>query len=109
MPSKKLRCFVFELRLSFRLFVARFVLIRFLRGFASSSILELIRSPPILVNADGDIAENTIVDTHAALEFGNLAARSFGFEQDVNAFFLMLDLISKLTPAHHFGLGHGAV
>src|SRR5205085_5032840 len=72
-------------------------------SFASTSIFQLLSTTAIFVDAHGDITKHAIVDAHATLELGNLAARSFDREQNKRAVPVVQDFVSKLALAHRLG------
>src|SRR6266545_3143633 len=79
-----------------------------LRRLSSALRFKLFSTPTILINPHCDIANNAIVYAHAALQLGNLFARSFNFQQHKTAFGLMKNLVSQLPPAHTLSFSDGA-
>src|ERR1051325_8166722 len=79
---------------------------RTFRGLASTTLFQLLRAPAIFVNSHGDVAQNAIINTHAAFELSNLTARSFDFKQHKSAVFVVQDFIGQLALAHRLSLGH---
>src|SRR6185295_2047613 len=50
-------------------------------GLLGATTFQLIRTATIFVDADCHVAEDAIVDAHAALQFGDFFAGSFDFKQ----------------------------
>src|SRR6266508_4466188 len=78
------------------------------RSLTSALSFKLFSPTTILINPHCDIANNAIVYAHAALQLGNLFARSFNFQQHKTAFGLMKNLVSQLPPAHTLSFSDGA-
>src|SRR6266446_4804123 len=81
---------------------------RSFRCLARTLILELIGTAALLVQADGQVTQDAIVDAHSALQLRYFFARAFKLEIDKGALSLVQDFVGQLTATERLCLGDGA-
>src|SRR5258706_2525724 len=80
-----------------------FLVTRSLFGLLRSLRSKLLRAAAIFVHTHRDVANDAVVDAHATLEFGDLPAGTFDFQQPEAAFSFMKNLVCRLLLAQTFG------
>src|SRR6185295_692999 len=76
--------------------------------FARAASFQLLCTTAIFIDAHRDVAQNAIVDAHAAFKLGDLTARAFDLDEHKRAVFVVQDFVGQLPFAHGLGLDHHA-